>query len=1213
MAGVDVSLEQQQAQGFGSEEQTINAGKSAIPIVSTKPTAPKATPDMGKPSSAWARLAQIGSAKVRVLEGFAKGVAVSTAKGVVGVGADVSNTIGNAEIKGAKAVGIRGRVGSQAATGKPLTNTQQFGQKLGGFTGPDTPERFAGNVLTTAATVVPGGGKVAEVTGEYLLKQLGVAGVKDLAEKAGVDVSKATAEDAAGQIAKTKIGQQAGQVLMKGGTTVAGRALKAGAEGAGVGAAFGAGGAMGQGANAKQVVKSAAEGVAVGAVGGAASSLLKSGVEKATGRSTVAQKLLKTAGQHQANEKMADERGLPAGDNTKGLGEGKEIRALPAGKLTPSSLKATAEDEAGVNKVASKAKGMGESGAVNPGQAASDIKNLIDKYHEAKESSGNIVKDTTAVRNKAALLQHDAAITAKDFSGSESDRAAADKYLEARGAGLSLPKLSKAQEQIVNNADALKSETDKDKEALAKANGRPVNPTGNGVHRIAIGKGSPLERFMKGTRNSPVNSRSLRTTVDSTKARRLFAVTDEDGNRSVVHIANQTAKNEAGKIVAQGKMVTRFEDSGKTTAPLGRLKFTTDQDAMDKELKPIQRQLDNLDKEKKILSATKGRSTAASQRLSNIEDKTNSLNRDYANTLNKYDINDLDNRKFAASDGKTYTIGQATKDEITKATGQHYVIHPEVAALDDMVRTKQALYNTQVLSKWKENPDFEKIAVETSHSAPKGWKGVDLPQLKGYNFEPHVADTLNSLYGKADTNDDWISQANRQIRNAIVAIPIKHTLNEGVTSLVDRGISSLLPNKALAQSSNILKAMDEVHNFGPLWRQVLESGAHMTSVDSDSFGKMVKTQLDGVFKEPDAVKGLGEVLSSPISAYKAFQRSTVWVAQDVLNMSRIMDRMDKNGGDIDKAIDDTEKFNLTYHVPAKVLGSKSIGNALRGSNMLLFGSYRYDLFRINANYLKSAVKVTDPKAAAKAIDSLAMEALVVAGFATGVKAGIDKLTGNKNAYMSTPGVAGLAEDVWKLATSRETTQQFGSQQLYPAWMLSDGMQVLNNRDSFTDEQIYNPYSSKGQQVVQVGKWLESQLPTSSQANTVERGASGKTVTNKVVGTTLSIAGARFPKNSPAKTEFESLYYDQSTPTYDQVKSQVKAGDTAGAIKTATQYNQQLASSYQQAWNQDHPTSKITVSQAAKTIQQKYNSNWIKTTPQALTKLNKPSTSLASKL
>lgn len=57
----------------------------------------------------------------------------------VAAGADVSNAIGNAEVKGAQAIGIKAKTGVQ-------TNQQQFGNTLGKYVGQNTPVNFAKDV-----------------------------------------------------------------------------------------------------------------------------------------------------------------------------------------------------------------------------------------------------------------------------------------------------------------------------------------------------------------------------------------------------------------------------------------------------------------------------------------------------------------------------------------------------------------------------------------------------------------------------------------------------------------------------------------------------------------------------------------------------------------------------------------------------------------------------------------------------------------------------------------------------------------------------------------------------------------------------------------------------------------------------------------------------------------------------------------------------------
>jgi hypothetical protein len=270
-----------------------------------------ADPNLGKPTSSWLRLAKDGASKVASL---IKGTSISAAKAAVGTGMDVANTIGNAEVKGAKAIGIKAKTGT-------LTNKQQFGTKLAKFGGSDNPKQFAGNVAQTAALVVPGG-KAAEagveLSGKFLLDQIGRQGVKELAEKIGIDTTRTDAEDLADQVAKDKVGQQAAKAIAKGGPATVSTVLKSAGKNAAIGATFGAGSAASQNASGKQILKSGAEGAAIGAGAGVAGEFVKdvkaNNASKSLNKVGVSTEDLKaTAVKHQAAEKMANEKGLPVG------------------------------------------------------------------------------------------------------------------------------------------------------------------------------------------------------------------------------------------------------------------------------------------------------------------------------------------------------------------------------------------------------------------------------------------------------------------------------------------------------------------------------------------------------------------------------------------------------------------------------------------------------------------------------------------------------------------------------------------------------------------------------------------------------------------------------------------------------------------------------------------------------------------------------------
>jgi len=53
-----------------------------------------------------------------------------------------------------------------------------------------------------------------------------------------------------------------------------------------------------------------------------------------------------------------------------------------------------------------------------------------------------------------------------------------------------------------------------------------------------------------------------------------------------------------------------------------------------------------------------------------------------------------------------------------------------------------------------------------------------LPQFQGYSFEPKVAEVLNDLHGSIADKSQLAMTVNHFFRNMMVAIPLRHNLNE---------------------------------------------------------------------------------------------------------------------------------------------------------------------------------------------------------------------------------------------------------------------------------------------------------------------------------------------------------------------------------------------------------------------------------------------------
>lgn len=185
-----------------------------------------------------------------------------------------------------------------------------------------TTKQFAGDVAQVALLLAPFAGKTSEVTGEMLLKQFGTQGVKNIADRAGVDIAGKGAIEGAQQVAKSKLASQA---FKKASTDVISRGAKASVKSAAGFGGFSAAQTAGEGGSNKEILKSGGKGAAAGAVLGLGGSFLAS-----------AYKALRVPYIEKAN--------IPAGTEKSPVTKlGQNIRPQGPKELGPGTMKALPE------------------------------------------------------------------------------------------------------------------------------------------------------------------------------------------------------------------------------------------------------------------------------------------------------------------------------------------------------------------------------------------------------------------------------------------------------------------------------------------------------------------------------------------------------------------------------------------------------------------------------------------------------------------------------------------------------------------------------------------------------------------------------------------------------------------------------------------------------------------------------------------------------
>jgi hypothetical protein len=526
--------------------------------------------------------------------------------------------------------------------------------------------------------------------------------------------------------------------------------------------------------------------------------------------------------------------------------------------------------------------------------------------------------------------------------------------------------------------------------------------------------------------------------------------------------------------------------------------------------------------------------------------------------------------EFTDKAGNKYSVGDATTKEITQATGQKYYIDPKLTAVANYVDSRSALENARFMETMKTAPEFKEVAAAPDETAPKGWKTVDnLPQFTGYRFEPKTAEVLTDIAGSGKSEADIAKSAGKFLRQTIVYFPVKHDLNMATAYVADRGVTGIVnPAKAARGVMSLFKATDDVIHQTPFYQKLLKSGFSLPSADDHAFEKEFSSQLSKLVDNKSALNGVARELGTTperlASAYTKTQHVSVWQVQDILNIARIRERMMssplKTGMSFDDAVKDTEKFNFQYKVPSRVAGSRQMARFLK-SDMVFFGPYRYDQFKMFSNTLKAAVKVNDPKGAAEAWDKLGILAIGTTLMMPVINKGLQAIAGDKNAHLSAPGPLAIPADIEAVKDGTASLLTELGNQIDISQAIQMPLDIKHNIDSFTGKTIYDPNASLPDQIKSVADWIGSQLaPTQKLKGT-------NNATNRAAAAILSLSGATLPKNSPGTDKLYSLEYDTLPSVEATAKAQYQQGDAAGAQKTASQYNTMVLAATKNALKQ----------------------------------------------
>lgn len=416
-------------------------------------------------------------------------------------------------------------------------------------------------------------------------------------------------------------------------------------------------------------------------------------------------------------------------------------------------------------------------------------------------------------------------------------------------------------------------------------------PSEGYIQRFKKGIGSPLDKLLTppSERETRLNTGGLLTQSDSSfKGRNMYALVDEQGNRSVAQIKYNTFRRSARPgDFARVKKVTQFvkkeaKDLGKFNIkaksvfmktevapvkekianvqrkidalnsirikdPVGFAKMGSLKESIDElihyidnhvgvftneELRPALKSLRAKEATLKTLQGVKGK-----EQLSNLADKISSLEdsmRELTNQLgdieSKYDEEDLNRKFFKANDGKLYRIQQATAKEIMEHTNIEYHTNAIASRLVQYLRLNRIYRAIQFLESWKERPEFADIAFKIGDGAPpQGYIPTKMPQFRQYLFEPRTAEVLDDFYRSGSQDVGMIDKAwkaaNKFFTSLIFYNPIAHPLNVGSAWLVDSGDKLVNPTTYNSSVRTFAKAYTAITKKNEDYVYALQNGA----------------------------------------------------------------------------------------------------------------------------------------------------------------------------------------------------------------------------------------------------------------------------------------------------------------------------------------------------------------------------------------------------
>lgn len=331
--------------------------------------------------------------------------------------------------------------------------------------------------------------------------------------------------------------------------------------------------------------------------------------------------------------------------------------------------------------------------------------------------------------------------------------------------------------------------------------------------------------------------------------------------------------------------------------------------------------------------------------------------------------------------GEKWTIKDAKTEEIEKETGLKYYKSAISNTEDNIRRLERVKRNIDLLEEMKKTLKDSNVAKYGNKNIPEGWRGVDIPQLEGWKFDPRQAEVLEDFYKKNGFSAS--NEFNDLFIKGMFLNPVPHSLNTAVDYFVSRGWRNFTPWD-LNGSKYLAQGLKDVLTWSPEYREALKSGAGLrfpSAWKADVYSKMQSQFVKEMQQSKaglDLAKSWGfDSVSAFVDGVFAKSQKVLWGGSDAMLMARMREiREEKPGTSWEDAAEEAHKHMVDYRVPSRVgesvLGpklSRSFSQTLQGNPVVLFTRYRYGLFKSMGNIIKDGVS-GDPERMKEAAGSM---------------------------------------------------------------------------------------------------------------------------------------------------------------------------------------------------------------------------------------------------